>query len=66
MFGEARDRADIFGETSRIWTAESVLSRVSAGKATESQRLFRRRQEIGIALDWVVGLVGLEIAAKRL
>jgi class 3 adenylate cyclase len=32
----------------------------------ESQRLFRGRQETGVAQDCVVRLVGLEIAAKRL
>jgi hypothetical protein len=57
-FGEARDRGGIFGVTGPI--AETTLSRVTGGKATESQRLFRRRQESGIAPDWVVGLVGLK------
>jgi hypothetical protein len=35
-------------------------------KATESQRLFRRRQETGIAQDCVVGLAGLKPTANRL
>jgi hypothetical protein len=38
--------------------AETVLSRVFGGKAAESQRLFRRRQETGIAQDCVVGPAG--------
>jgi hypothetical protein len=39
---------------------------VSSGKAAESQRLFRRRQETGIAQDCVVELGGLEPANKQL
>ena len=42
-FGEARDRAAFLGDTSRFRAAETALSRVSAGKAAESQRLFRTR-----------------------
>ena len=38
----------------------------SPAKATESQRLFRRRQETGIAQDCVVGLAGLKPTANRL
>jgi hypothetical protein len=34
-----------FGEAGRFRTSETVLSRVSAGKAAESQRPFRRRTE---------------------
>jgi hypothetical protein len=54
-FGEARDRGGIFGDTRRFRATETALFRVSGGKATESQRLFRRRQETGIAQDCVVG-----------
>ena len=53
-FGEARDRDGIFGDTGRFRVTETALSRVSGGKAAESQRLFRRRQETGIAQDCVV------------
>jgi hypothetical protein len=44
-FGEAGDRAGIFGDAGRSPAAETALSRVSGGKAAESQRLFRSRQE---------------------
>jgi hypothetical protein len=53
-FGDARDWAGTFGVTGRIRAAETALSRVSVGKATESQRLFRTRLETGIAQDCVV------------
>jgi hypothetical protein len=43
-----------------------ALSCVSGGKAAESQRLFRRLQETGIAQDCVVELAGLEPANKQL
>jgi hypothetical protein len=56
-FSEARDRGGIFGDASQFPATETALSRVSGGKAAESQRLFQRRQETGIAL---------EISAKRL
>jgi hypothetical protein len=65
-FGEARDWGGIFGGTSRFRAAEIALSRVSSGQAAESQRLFRTRQETGIAQDCVVELAGLEQAAERL
>jgi hypothetical protein len=42
-FGEARDWGGIFGDAARFRAAETALSRVSVGKAAESQRLFRRR-----------------------
>jgi Integrase core domain len=45
---------------------ETALPRISGGKAAGSQRLFRRRQETGIAQDCVVELGGLEPAAERL
>jgi hypothetical protein len=54
MFSEARDRAEIFGEDCLFRTTETGISRVSLTKATESQRLFRRRQETGFAQDCVV------------
>jgi hypothetical protein len=38
-------RVGIFDDTSRFHAAETALSRVFGGTATESQRLFRRRQE---------------------
>jgi hypothetical protein len=63
---EARDWAGFFGDTCRFRAVETAPSRVSGGKAAESQRLFRRRQETGIVQDCVVGLAGLEIASKRL
>jgi hypothetical protein len=53
--GEARDLAGISGDKSRFGAAETALSRVSGGKASESQSLFRTRQETGIAQDCVVG-----------
>jgi hypothetical protein len=53
-FGEARDWAAFFGDASRFLATETVLSRVSGSKAAERQRLFRRRQEAGIAEDRVV------------
>ena len=65
-FGESRDWGGIFGVTGRFPEAETALSRVSRGKAAESQRLFRPRQETGFVQDCVVGLVGLELADKRL
>jgi hypothetical protein len=60
-FGEARDRGGTFGDTRRFQVAETTLSRVSGGKAAESQRIFRSRQETAIARDCVVGLVGLKL-----
>jgi hypothetical protein len=54
-FGEARDWAGVFGDTRRFRGTETAPSRVAGGKAAESQRLFRRRHEAGIAQDWVVG-----------
>jgi DNA polymerase IV len=45
--------ADVAG-CSQIHGAETALSRVSGGKAAESQGIFRRRQENGIAQDCVV------------
>jgi hypothetical protein len=65
-FGEARDWAGIFGDTTGFRATETTLSGVPGGKAAESQRLSRRRQETGIPQNCVVGLAGLEIAAKRL
>jgi hypothetical protein len=65
-FGEARDGVATFGGDRRFRAAETALSGVSGGKAAESQRLFRRRQETGIAWDCVVELAGLELANKRL
>jgi hypothetical protein len=64
--GHQRDWVGVFGHTRRFRAAETALSRVSGGKAAESQRLFRRRRETGVAQDCVVGLAGLEIAARRL
>jgi hypothetical protein len=54
------------GDTGRFQAAETALSCVSSRKAAESQRLFGRRQETGIAQDYVVGLVGLKPATNRL
>jgi hypothetical protein len=48
-FGEARDWAGFFGDTRRFRGTETAPSRVPGGKAAESQILFRRRQETGIA-----------------
>jgi hypothetical protein len=48
---EARDWAGVFGDIGRFRATETVLSPVSDGKAAESQRLFARRQEPGIAQD---------------
>jgi hypothetical protein len=45
---------DIFGGTCRFRATETARSPVSSGKAAETQRLFRRRQEIGFAQDCVV------------
>ena len=53
-FGEARDWAGIFGDIGQFCVTETAPSRVCGGKATESQRLFRWRQETGIAQDCVV------------
>jgi hypothetical protein len=61
---EARDWGRVFGDIRRFRAAETARSRVSGGKAAESQRLFRRRQESGVAQDCVVELAGLEIANK--
>jgi transcriptional regulator with XRE-family HTH domain len=55
-----------FADTDQFRAAETALSCVSGGKAAESQRLSRRRQETGIAQDCVVGLAGLEPATTRL
>jgi hypothetical protein len=52
-FGEARDWAGIFGRGA-FRARETALPRISGGKATESQRLFRRRQEAGVAHGCVV------------
>jgi hypothetical protein len=41
----------IFGDAGRFQVTETAVRR---GKATESQRLFARRQETGIAQEWVV------------
>jgi hypothetical protein len=65
-FGEARDWGANFGDNGRFRAAETALSRVSAGKAAESQRLFRRRQETEVAQECVVELGGLEPAIERL
>jgi hypothetical protein len=64
-FGEARDRGGIFGDTGRVWAVETALTRVSGGKAAESQRLFPRRQETGFAQDCVVVSGGLELRAMH-
>jgi hypothetical protein len=53
-FGDARDWAGFFGDTTGFRAAETAVSRVPSGKAAESQRLFRRRQEIGVAQECVV------------
>jgi hypothetical protein len=45
---------DIFEERLKLNVAIHDFARVPGGKAAESQRLFRRRQETGIALDCVV------------
>jgi hypothetical protein len=66
MFAEARDQGGILGDNGRFPAAETALSRVPGGKATESQRLFRRRQETVFACDCMVGLAGLKLATKRL
>jgi hypothetical protein len=55
-----------FGDTCRFRAVETVRSRASGGKATEGQRLFRRRQETGVVQDCVVELVRLEPATERL
>jgi hypothetical protein len=54
MFGEARDRGGIFGDIGRFRATETALAGASGGKATESQRLFRTRQETVFARDCVV------------
>jgi hypothetical protein len=51
--GEARDWAGFFGDTCQFQAVETARSRVSGGKAAESQRLFRPRQETGIAQEIV-------------
>jgi hypothetical protein len=48
------------GGTGGFQKTETALSRVSGGKAAEGQRLFRRRQETGIAQDCVVELAVLK------
>jgi hypothetical protein len=53
-----------FGDTCQFQAVETARSRVSGGKAAESQRLFRPRQETGIAQDYAVELAGLEPATK--
>jgi hypothetical protein len=65
-FSEARDRDGIFRGTGRFRATETDAIRVSAGKAAESQRLFRRRQETEVAQECVVELGGLELATERL
>jgi hypothetical protein len=50
----AGDRGGIFGGTDRFRATETAPFRVSLGKAAEGQRLFRRRQESGIAQSCVV------------
>jgi hypothetical protein len=47
-------RGGVFSDISRFRATETALSRVTGGKATESQRLFQRREKIGIAQDCVV------------
>ena len=44
-FAEARDWGGILGDSGRFQVTETARSRVSAGKAAESQRPLRRRQE---------------------
>src|ERR1700760_2680735 len=63
---EARDRGGNSGDMSRFRAAETSLSRVSGRKAAESQRLFRRRQETGVAQECVVELAGLKPTNIRL
>jgi hypothetical protein len=50
----------------RFRAAETAQCRISAAKAAESQRLFQRRRETGIAQECVVELAGLESANTRL
>jgi hypothetical protein len=64
-FGEARDRDGIFGGAGRFRATETDAIRVSGGKAAESQRQFRRRQETGIAQDCVVVSGGLKLRAMH-
>jgi hypothetical protein len=58
-FAEARDWGGILGDSGRFQVTETARSRVSAGKAAESQRPFRRRQKTGVAQECVVGPAGL-------
>jgi len=54
-FREARDCGRVFGDTGRFRATETALiAGASGGKATESQRLFRRRRETRFAQDCVV------------
>jgi hypothetical protein len=64
--GSARPEtaAALLASLGRLLAAETTPTRVSGSKAAESQRLFRLRQEIGIAQDCVVGLVGLKPASR--
>ena len=48
-FGEARDQGAIFGDTGQFRATETALSCLFGAKVTESQRLFRRRQETAFA-----------------
>jgi hypothetical protein len=50
----ARPAGKRFGEAGRSRAAETALSRVSRGKAAESQRLFGSRQEGDVSQDCVV------------
>jgi hypothetical protein len=65
-FAEARDWGGILGDSGRFQVTETARSRVSAGKAAESQRPFRRRQKTGVAQECVVEVAGLERTTNRL
>ena len=54
----------VFGRTGRFRATETAQPHLSDGKAAESQRLFRTRQETGIAQDCVVELAGVERVSK--
>jgi hypothetical protein len=58
MFGEARDRAGIFGHDGPFRATETGLPDVSCAKAPENYRQFHRPRETVFARDCVVGLVG--------
>jgi hypothetical protein len=69
-FGVARDRGGIFGDTGQLRAVETEPSRVSHGKAAESQRLFRQRKpaskQLCVAMDEALRDAASEREAEHL